>query len=195
MNAGGVSTGSTGGDGDVPSSSEADNLQITIPEMTREGHLLHSVKRSNRNRGSVGNALTESLLTNSPHGSVCISLKGHALKQTISAPKAKNASSSSPWVCISKVCCGWDPGRVKGWSVWGWRRGLKLSANICRPLCYKARKISLLSANNPKWKPGTLENLHLTRFICSVRYGERKITGAAMTCPEGSQIEKGTQGS
>lgn len=41
---------------------------------------------------------------------VCVFLKSHILKQTISALKSINASSSLPWDCIAKVCCGWDEG-------------------------------------------------------------------------------------
>lgn len=70
------------------------------------------------------------------------------------------------------------------WLGWGeeWRggpfgggdAGFSYPTDICRPLCHKARKISLLGANNPKWKPGALENLRLTRFTCSVLMaGER----------------------
>lgn len=109
---------------------------------------------------------------------VCAFLKSHILKQTISALKSINASSSVPWVCISMVCCGWDEGEEwRGGPFGGGDAGVSYPTDICRPLFHKARKISLLGANNPKWKPGALENLPLTRFLCSVLAAEERSQG------------------
>lgn len=80
-----------------------------------------------------------------------------------------------PFWGISKLCCGWDKGEEwRGGPFGGGDAGLSYPTDICRPLGHKARKISLLSANNPKWKPGALEKLRLPRFTGSVlTAGER----------------------
>lgn len=110
------------------------------------------------------------------HLNKCVCVSAHFLKATSwSSALKSNVSSSLPWVCISKVWRGWDKGEERrGGPFGGGNAGLSYPTDICRPLCHKARKISLLSANNSKWKPGALENLRLTRFICSVlMVGER----------------------
>lgn len=87
-------------------------------------------------------------------------------------------AAALPWVCSSKLCGIWDKGEEwRGGPFGGGDAGLSYPADICRPLGHKARKISLLSANNPKWKPGALENLRLPRFIGSVLMARERSQG------------------
>lgn len=87
----------------------------------------------------------------------CVFLNSYILEQTVPALTSVLARSSLPSVCVSAAAGA----RGKSGGVvylGGGDAGLSYPADICRPLHHKARKISLLGANNLNenqelWKP------------------------------------------